>query len=133
VSQRRFLVRFAGAARLSTYLLALWKLFKHAQTPLAAKIVAILVVAYAVSPIDLIPDFIPIIGQLDDLVLVPLGVALVVKLTPRPLWEARLREAEAGADKLPRLLWGAALVVLVWLLLAGLFGAWLVGVVARGA
>jgi uncharacterized membrane protein YkvA (DUF1232 family) len=124
------LTRLGIAARLSTTLLALWKLFKHPQTPLAAKIVAILVVAYAVSPIDLIPDFIPVIGQLDDLVLVPLGVALVVKLTPRPLWEARLREAEVGADKLPRLLWGAALVVAVWLLLAGLFGAWLWGVVA---
>jgi uncharacterized membrane protein YkvA (DUF1232 family) len=133
VSQRHGWARFAGAARLSTYVLALWKLFKHPQTPLSAKIVAILVVAYAVSPIDLVPDFIPVIGQLDDLVLVPLGVALVVKLTPRSLWEARLREAEAGADKLPRLLWGAALVVLVWLLLAGLFGAWLFGVVARGA
>jgi uncharacterized membrane protein YkvA (DUF1232 family) len=119
VSRRRGVVRFAGAARLSTYLLALWKLFRHPQTPLAAKIVAILVVAYAVSPIDLIPDFIPIIGQLDDLVLVPLGVALVVKLTPRPLWEARLREAEVGAGQLPRLLWGAALVVGVWVVLVG--------------
>jgi uncharacterized membrane protein YkvA (DUF1232 family) len=119
VSQRRGVARFAVAARLSTTLLALWKLFKHPQTPRSAKIVAILVVAYAVSPIDLIPDFIPILGLLDDVVLVPLGVALVVKLTPRPLWEACLREAEAGADKLPRLLWGAALVVGAWVVLVG--------------
>jgi uncharacterized membrane protein YkvA (DUF1232 family) len=119
VSQRRGVARFAVAARLSTTLLALWKLFKHPQTPRSAKIVAILVVAYAVSPIDLIPDFIPILGLLDDVVLVPLGVALVVKLTPRPLWEACMREAEAGADKLPRLLWGAALVVGAWVVLVG--------------
>jgi uncharacterized membrane protein YkvA (DUF1232 family) len=133
VSQRRGVVRFAGAARLSITLLALWKLFKHPQTPLAVKVLAILVVAYAVSPIDLIPDFIPILGLLDDVVLVSLGVALVVKLTPRPLWEACLRDAETGAHQLPRMLWGAALVVGVWVLLAGLFGAWIFGTIARGA
>ena len=92
----------ANAARLATYLIALWKLFKHPQTPRAAKLVAIMVLAYAVSPIDLIPDFIPVLGQLDDLILLPLGVALAVKLTPPALWEARLREAEASAEKLPR-------------------------------
>jgi uncharacterized membrane protein YkvA (DUF1232 family) len=133
VSPRRGVLRFAGAARLSITLLALWKLFKHPQTPLAVKVLAIVVVAYAVSPIDLIPDFIPVLGLLDDVVLVSLGVALVVKLTPGPLWQACLREAETGADKLPRLLWGAALVVGVWALLAGLFGAWLFGVIARAA
>ena len=115
--------KFANAARLATYLIALWKLFKHPQTPRAAKLVAIMVLAYAVSPIDLIPDFIPVLGQLDDLILLPLGVALAVKLTPPALWEARLREAEAKAEKLPRLWWGAALVVAVWLALIAL-AAW---------
>jgi uncharacterized membrane protein YkvA (DUF1232 family) len=113
--------RLAGAARLSTRVFALWKLFKHPHTPLPAKIVAVLVVAYAVSPIDLIPDFIPVLGQLDDLVIVPMGMALAVRLTPKPVWDACLREAEIGAGQLPRLLWGAALVIAVWLLLlAGL-------------
>jgi uncharacterized membrane protein YkvA (DUF1232 family) len=116
------LVRAANKARLATYLIALWKLFKHPQTPRAAKIVALVVLAYVVSPIDLIPDFIPVLGQLDDLVIVPLGIALVTRLTPKPLWEARLREAEAGRDKLPRLLWGAVVIVLVWLLVLGLAG-----------
>jgi uncharacterized membrane protein YkvA (DUF1232 family) len=120
------LFRFANAARLTTYLVALWKLFKHPQTPRAAKIVAISVLAYAVSPIDLIPDFIPVLGQLDDLILLPLGVALAVKLTPAPLWEARLREAEASVEKLPRLWWGTALIVLLWAVLFGLFVWWLV-------
>lgn len=118
--------QFANAARLTTYLVALWKLFKHPQTPRAAKIVAIAVLAYAVSPIDLIPDFIPVLGQLDDLILVPLGVALAVKLTPAPLWEALLREAEVSVEKLPKLWWGAALIVLLWAVLFGLFVWWLV-------
>jgi uncharacterized membrane protein YkvA (DUF1232 family) len=122
------LVRVANKARLATYLVALWKLFKHPQTPRIAKFVAIAVLAYVVSPIDLIPDFIPILGQLDELVIVPLGIALVVRLTPKPLWEARLREAELSRDKLPRLWWGAMLILLVWLLLFGLFVWWLVGV-----
>ena len=111
------LFRFANAARLGVYLLALWKLFKHPQTPRAAKWVAMAVIAYAVSPIDLIPDFIPVLGLLDDLVIVPLGVALVVRLTPPALWQSLLLEAEQSRDALPRWRWGAALVVGVWLLL----------------
>ena len=98
----------ANRARLGVYLLALWKLFKHPDTPRAPRWIAIAVVAYALSPIDLIPDFIPVLGQLDDLVLLPLGIALAVKLTPEPLWQARLREAEASRDQLPKMLWGAA-------------------------
>jgi len=116
-----------GGTRLATYLIALWKLFKHPQTPRAAKLVAIAVIAYAVSPIDLIPDFIPVLGQLDELILVPLGVALAIKLTPPALWEARLREAEASAEKLPRMWWGAALIVLLWAVMFGLFVWWLAG------
>ncbi|MCR5883464.1 DUF1232 domain-containing protein [Rhizobacter sp. J219] len=123
------LVRAANKARLATYLIALWKLFKHPQTPRAAKVAAVLVLAYVLSPIDLIPDFIPVLGQLDDLVIVPLGIALVVRLTPRPLWEGLLREAEASRDKLPRLWWGALLIVLLWLVLLGLFVWWLASLV----
>ncbi|MBS0443193.1 MAG: DUF1232 domain-containing protein [Proteobacteria bacterium] len=116
--------------RLATYLIALWKLFKHPQTPRAAKLVAIAVIAYAVSPIDLIPDFIPVLGQLDDLILLPLGVTLAVKLTPPHLWDACLRDAEASSEKLPRLWWGALLIVLVWAVLFGLFVWWLLRVFA---
>jgi uncharacterized membrane protein YkvA (DUF1232 family) len=123
------LFRFANTARLAVWLIALWKLFKHPDTPRAAKLVAIFVLGYALSPIDLIPDFIPVLGQLDDLVLIPLGVALAVRLTPKPLWEARMREAEASREKLPRLWWGAVLIALVWLVLFGAFVWWLVGAV----
>jgi len=107
-------------ARLGVYLMALWKLFKHPQTPRAARWTAVAVLAYALSPIDLIPDFIPVLGLLDDLILVPLGVALVVRLTPPALWQACMREAEAGAGNLPKLVWGAVLVIAAWLLVVAL-------------
>ena len=116
--------RLANTARLGTMLIALWKLFKHPQTPRAPKLLAIAVLAYAVSPIDLIPDFIPVLGLLDDLIVLPLGVALVVRLTPKPLWQACLREAEASKDKLPRLWWGAAAVLLLWAAVIGLIAWW---------
>ena len=120
-----WLLRNANAARLATYLVALWKLFKHPQTPRTAKWVAIAVIAYAVSPIDLIPDFIPVLGMLDDLLLIPLGIALVVRLTPRLQWEERLREAEASTEKLPRLWWAAVLIGLMWAVLLGVLIWWL--------
>jgi uncharacterized membrane protein YkvA (DUF1232 family) len=130
IFKARKLLRAANAARLATYLIALWKLFKHPQAPRSAKLVAIGVLAYVLSPIDLIPDFIPILGQLDDLVIIPLGIALVTRLTPKPLWEAQLREAALSKDKLPRLWWGALLVVLLWLLFFALFVGWLIYLVA---
>ena len=118
----------ANMAQIGVHLLALWKLVKHRQTPRAARWVAIAVIAYAVSPIDLIPDFIPVLGLLDELILIPIGVALVVRLTPRPLWEARLLEAQASKDSLPRLWWGALGVLLVWAVLLGLLAWWLLPV-----
>jgi uncharacterized membrane protein YkvA (DUF1232 family) len=123
----RNLIKLANGARLATTLLALWKLFKHPDTPWAPRLVSVAVLAYALSPIDLVPDFIPVLGLLDELVLIPMGLALAVRLTPPALWQARLAEAEAGAgaDKLPRLLWGAALIVMLWLLLLGALGVWL--------
>jgi hypothetical protein len=63
---------------------------------------------------------------------VPMGIALAVRLTPPHLWQARMAEAEASADKLPRLWWGVLLIVLIWLLVLGLFGWWLAGVFSLG-
>lgn len=133
MSRWRDFLRRANTARLATQLLALWKLFQHADTPWLAKAVAVAVLAYALSPIDLIPDFIPVLGMLDDLLLIPLGVALAVKLTPRHLWRARLAEAEAGAGKLPRMIWGTVFVLLVWTLLGWLVAWWLYAWVTAGA
>ncbi len=115
--------RRANTARLATHLLALWRLFRHPDTPRPAKWVALFVLAYALSPIDLIPDFIPVLGWLDDLIVLPLGIALAVRLTPRHLWLARLAEAEVSSEQLPRVLWGAAIVVALWLLAVALL-AW---------
>lgn len=115
----------ANRARLGIYVLALWKLMRHPDTPRAPKLLAWALLLYALSPIDLIPDFIPLVGQLDELLLLPLGVALVIRLTPEPLWRARLAEAETDGGRAPRLVWGALLIVAIWLLCAGLFGWWL--------
>ena len=89
------------------------------RVPWVAKALAALTVAYALSPIDLIPDFVPVIGHLDDLLLVPLGLALAIRLIPPPVLhelraEAALRFAHGG----PRSRAGALLVVLVWALAA---------------
>jgi len=111
-------------ARLGTYLFALWKLFKHPATPKPAKWIAIAVIAYALSPIDLIPDFIPVLGLLDDVIIVPLGIALAVKLTPKPLWDEVFRQAQASSIRLPRMLSGAVFIGLVWAVVAGLLGWW---------
>jgi hypothetical protein len=88
--------------------------------------VAALVLVYVASPIDLIPDFIPVIGLLDDLVLVPLGMALAIRLTPATLWQHCLSEAHASTEKLPRWFWAGAAVVMTWLLVLGLFVWWLI-------
>jgi uncharacterized membrane protein YkvA (DUF1232 family) len=124
--------KLGAAAQLKIQLLALWTLLRHPQTPRLARWVGFAVIAYAVSPIDLIPDFIPVLGLLDDLLLLPLGVALVVRLTPRPLWQECLRQAQATSERLPRLWWGAAAVVGVWLVLLALFVAWGVHLIAPG-
>jgi uncharacterized membrane protein YkvA (DUF1232 family) len=110
--------------RLSTCLVALWKLFKHPDTPKPAKWIAIAVIAYALSPIDLIPDFIPVLGLLDDVIIVPLGIALAVRLTPRPLWDEVFRQAQASPIRLPKMLSGAVFIGLVWAVVAGLLGWW---------
>jgi len=83
------------------------------RVPWYAKVVAAVVAAYALSPIDLIPDFIPVIGYLDDLLLVPLGILLAVKLIPPPVM-AELRAAAESYKVKPKSLAGAAIVLTLW-------------------
>ncbi len=101
--------------------LTLWFCRAHPDTPLAAKLLAALVVAYAFSPIDLIPDFIPIIGYLDDLIIVPAGLSLALRLIPEHVKADGRRQAEAWLaekrDK-PRNRVAAVIIVLAWLGLA---------------
>ncbi|WP_310610330.1 DUF1232 domain-containing protein [Limnohabitans sp.] len=89
---------------------------RDSQAPMGVRILAGIVAAYALSPIDLIPDFIPVLGYLDDLLIVPLGLLLVMRLMP----EEVLDNARAKADTLlakPRSLWAAACFVLIWVAL----------------
>jgi uncharacterized membrane protein YkvA (DUF1232 family) len=97
--------------------------YRDPRTPWYAKAWVLVVAAYALSPIDLIPDFIPVLGYLDDLVLLPLGIALAVKLIPAGVMaEARLTAAKAEGSTLGKI--GAAVIILVWLALLGLAIGW---------
>jgi uncharacterized membrane protein YkvA (DUF1232 family) len=84
--------------------------------PMGARILAAVVAAYALSPIDLIPDFIPVLGYLDDLLIVPLGLLLVMRLMPETVLDNARAKADTLLDK-PRSLWAAACFVLTWLAL----------------
>ena len=89
-----------------------------------------MVVAYAFSPIDLIPDFIPVLGYLDDLVLVPLGILIAVKLIPsQVLAESRIQAAEVIAQGKPVNKVAAVVIVLMWLGLAALTVFWIIRLV----
>lgn len=90
---------------------------------MAAKVVAALVVAYAISPVDLIPDFIPVLGYLDDLVLLPAGIWLALQLIPQPVMEGARRKAAQTAEQ-PTSRVAATAIILVWLLAASLLGLW---------
>ena len=105
------------ARALRREVMTLWFALRDPRTPRMARWLAALVVAYALSPIDLIPDFIPVLGYLDDLVLVPLGIALVLRMIPAHVVEA-CRERAAQVETRPRNWLAAALIVLVWITLA---------------
>ena len=109
------------AAALKRDVIALWIAARDPRTPVAAKLVAGAVAAYALSPIDLIPDFIPVIGYLDDLILVPLGIAWAVRLIPAPLMAAFRAEATRRTAR-PRSLVAAILIATVWLIAAAALG-----------
>ena len=102
---------------------AVWLCARDPRTPWYARALALAVAAYAFSPIDLIPDFVPVLGYLDDLILVPLGVALAVRLIPLELMREFRSAAEAQAER-PRSRTAALVVVLVWILAAALIGTW---------
>lgn len=114
----------AWARTLKQHTLTVYFAARDPRTPLAVRLLALLVAAYALSPIDLIPDFIPVIGYLDDLLLLPLGIALVVRLTP-PAVIAAAREKAAQATERPVSRGAVVVIVAIWIVLAVLFGLWL--------
>ena len=107
----------AWAAGLKRDVTALYLARRDPRVPWYAKLLAGLVVAYALSPIDLIPDFIPVLGLLDDLVIVPFGLWLVFRLLPEGLIEDYRPEA-ARISAAPRSRGGAIVIVAIWLALA---------------
>ena len=104
---------------------AAWLAARDPRCPWHARVLGLVITAYALSPIDLIPDFIPVLGLLDDALIVPLGIWLFVQMLPTGLFnECRARAAEAAER--PQSVWGAVIVVVVWIL-AALLTAHLLG------
>lgn len=109
-----------AARALKRETVALYLAARDPRTPWLARLMVAIVVAYALSPIDLIPDFIPVLGYLDDLILLPLGIWLALKLIPEQVMaDARARAAQAQSP-LPRSLAAAAVVIALWIA-AGMF------------
>ena len=103
---------------------AIWIAARDPRVPWYAKVVAAATAAYALSPIDLIPDFIPVIGYLDDLVIVPLGIALTVRMIPDGLMQEFRAEA-ARRETRPTSVVGALFIIVVWCAAIALTGFWL--------
>jgi uncharacterized membrane protein YkvA (DUF1232 family) len=114
------------AERLETETVALALAYRDPRTPWYAKLWTAFIVAHTLSPIDLIPDFIPVIGYLDDLIITPFGIWLALKMIPPEVMaEARERAAHVGGPGRRLGRWGAVVVVVVWLVAATAIGLWL--------
>ena len=100
------------------YVYALFLAYHHDDVPWTAKVITVIVVSYALSPIDLIPDFIPILGYLDDLILLPLGIILAIKLIPKAIWEeCKIEARQSTLKSLPRSKIAAMAIISLWVLL----------------
>ncbi len=112
------------ARRMKRDVLALWLAARDPRTPILAKAAAAAVAAYALSPIDLIPDFVPVLGYLDDVIIVPLGIMLAVRLMPAALM-AEFRDAATQTLDRPTSRAGLAFITSLWLAAAALMLWWL--------
>ena len=118
----------AWAQRLKLDSLTLWFALRHAQTPLLAKAACAVAVGYALSPIDLIPDFIPVLGYLDDLILVPALIWLAMRMLPAAVLTDCREQADAWIDlnrSKPRSYLGAIVIVSMWIAAVALAWYWL--------
>lgn len=126
--QSLFQVLGAWARRLKSDAVMLWFACRHDRTPWAAKALGAFVVAYALSPIDLIPDFIPILGYVDDALLLPGLIWVAIRMLPPDVVEECRAQAAAWMSRdngKPRSLWGAVLIVAVWIGIAAALWQWL--------
>lgn len=112
------------ARQLKRHTLTVYFAARDPRTPIFVRILAVLIAAYAFSPIDLIPDFIPVIGYLDDLILIPLGLALVIRFTPPEVLESARAKAKQVIDK-PTSYTAAVIVVVLWLAVAWFAVGWI--------
>jgi len=106
------LKRFVHELRVDAH--AIWLAVRDTRTPVMLRIFGALVAAYALSPIDLIPDFVPVLGLLDDLIILPIGIWLFTRMIPRPLWAEYRAMAEAETRR-PVSYMGAALIAGIWI------------------
>ncbi len=119
------------ARRLKTETYALYLAARDPRTPWYAKALVLLIVAYAMSPIDLIPDFIPVLGYLDDLLIVPAGIAIALTMIPaEAMADARARAASNAPGTRIGLL-GTILIILFWILAIIFFGALLLRLLGK--
>jgi uncharacterized membrane protein YkvA (DUF1232 family) len=102
------------AAEIQVELKAVYLCARDPAVPVLPKIIIGLVIAYALSPIDLIPDFIPVIGYLDDILLIPLGIALAVKMIPPAVYQKNRRKARNFRFHLKKNWFAAAVILLIW-------------------
>ena len=130
MEQKNTLAKLKNYARkLKQNLFVLYLSYKDKRVSWYAKLIAICVVAYAFSPIDLIPDFIPVLGYLDDLIIIPLGISLALKLIPPYIIdENRKRAEEIRKYGKPKNWFVGILFILIWLILAFLVGKLLYGI-----
>jgi uncharacterized membrane protein YkvA (DUF1232 family) len=107
-------------SELKKQVFALYLAYKKKETPLIAKVFTAVVVAYALSPIDLIPDFIPVLGYLDDFILIPMGVAIALKLIPAEIMEECRKEADRKLkNDIPEAKVAGVIIVMLWILILG--------------
>jgi uncharacterized membrane protein YkvA (DUF1232 family) len=115
----------ARAAVLKRETLALYLAARDPRTPWYAKLLAAAIVAYALSPVDLIPDFIPVLGYLDELVLIPAGIALVLKLVPKEVMaDAQARAGDVLGRAKKTAVWAGVVIVALWALVAWVVIRW---------
>ncbi len=102
------------AKELKKNIYLLFLAYKHPKTPWYAKLFAMMIVSFALSPIDLIPDFIPVLGYLDDIILLPIGITIAIKLIPIEVIEECRKEQENTQNIKKKGLVAGVLIILIW-------------------
>lgn len=114
------------ARNLKNEIIAMYFVMKHPKTPLYLRILVAIVVGYALSPIDLIPDFVPIFGYIDDMILLPLGIALIIKIVSKNiLQECREKAKNNPTVSKPKIWIAAYIIILLWFTVFYMLYEWL--------